>query len=282
MSNFPLPNYTQVPNYIIDEWMSKLSHAEFKFIMLIVRYTCGFHRREAKISYAHFEKKCGIDKRTAIRISKKFEKMEWIKVSRENEYTANTFEILLAPEEDSKKDKGVTSDHGGGDMRPPGGVTSDHPNKEKEETKKENHYPQAVVVPSNLEALKIRDSLKQKITREHSDKIDILVKRVQAWENRQDDNAAALHILANWDKWIDTQSKQDLEAANLEILHHLKKYEGLEVISDMYDVKIEVGRKDVTFKMLTFAEVANIDDKNFKEKINSLLAKYKVKKLSDL
>jgi hypothetical protein len=145
MIKLPLPNYTQTPNYIIDHWMSKLTHAEFKFIMLIVRLTCGFHRREAKISFGKFEKMCGIDAKTAKNISKKFEKMGWIGVVHGDHLKPNTYEILLEPpveeEEDSNNDYlGVSDPYPRGVTPPPLGVSDPHL-KERERNKKQHHQP---------------------------------------------------------------------------------------------------------------------------------------------
>ncbi len=96
---FPLPNYTQVPNFIIDNFMSILSNAEFKIIMLIVRYTCGFHRRQAAISFSHFSQKCGLSRECINKSIKKFEQLGWIKVLHGNHEHANIYEIQVSPDD---------------------------------------------------------------------------------------------------------------------------------------------------------------------------------------
>ena len=41
---YHVPNYTQTPNEIFDKFLSKLSHAELKVLLYIVRRTFGFHK----------------------------------------------------------------------------------------------------------------------------------------------------------------------------------------------------------------------------------------------
>lgn len=53
------PNTTQVPNIILDEWMSELTPAEFKVIMLIARQTYGWHKEEDRISYSQLITRTG-------------------------------------------------------------------------------------------------------------------------------------------------------------------------------------------------------------------------------
>jgi len=49
---FDLPQYTQIPNVVIDEIMAKVSGSEMKVLIYIVRRTLGFHRTEARITIA--------------------------------------------------------------------------------------------------------------------------------------------------------------------------------------------------------------------------------------
>jgi len=42
MSKDMVPNMTQTPNIILDEWISRLSGPEFKILMLLVRQTIGW------------------------------------------------------------------------------------------------------------------------------------------------------------------------------------------------------------------------------------------------
>jgi len=101
-NGLPAPNYTQVPNFIIDEWMKKLSPAEFKVISLILRYTAGYHRRSASISFNHFEHQTGVSRKWVRKCCKKLEKLGWIRILHGDHETSNTYEILVKKEESLK------------------------------------------------------------------------------------------------------------------------------------------------------------------------------------
>lgn len=49
-SKLLLPNTTQIPNAMIDEWMSHLTGSEFKIVMYVARRTYGFGKEEDSIS----------------------------------------------------------------------------------------------------------------------------------------------------------------------------------------------------------------------------------------
>lgn len=145
--SLPTPNYTQIPNYIIDQWMAKLSHGEFKVIMLILRYTTGFHRREASISYNHFEEKCGVSRTWVVKVCKKLEGLGWIQVIHGDKKTSNIYRILLQPQEKDasqlstpQEQKVVNSVHHPSELSTPGVVNSVHPiNKVRERKEKKNN-----------------------------------------------------------------------------------------------------------------------------------------------
>jgi phage replication O-like protein O len=68
-----IPSHTQVPNYIIDEFMTKLSHAEFKIAIAICRKTVGWHKQSDFISLSQIRKMTGATDKT---ILKSIERME--------------------------------------------------------------------------------------------------------------------------------------------------------------------------------------------------------------
>ena len=49
------PNFTQIPNVVLDVLMSKLTDAEFRCLIYICRRTYGFHRQSDSISYSQFQ-----------------------------------------------------------------------------------------------------------------------------------------------------------------------------------------------------------------------------------
>jgi phage replication O-like protein O len=60
------PNYTQIPNDILDEWMNQLSGAEFKILMAIARKTFGWQKKKDKISINQLIELTGLSKRNII------------------------------------------------------------------------------------------------------------------------------------------------------------------------------------------------------------------------
>lgn len=51
MSNYPLlPNTTQIPNVVLDQWMPHLSHAELRIVLYVARRTYGFGKEADAIS----------------------------------------------------------------------------------------------------------------------------------------------------------------------------------------------------------------------------------------
>lgn len=55
----PAPNYTQIPNVIIDKWMSVLSGLELKVLLFITRKIVGWHKVRDRISITQIEKSLG-------------------------------------------------------------------------------------------------------------------------------------------------------------------------------------------------------------------------------
>lgn len=60
--SIPTPNYCQIPNIVLDEWMLKLGHAEFKILMFICRKTFGWHKLSDRISLSQIQKATGFVK----------------------------------------------------------------------------------------------------------------------------------------------------------------------------------------------------------------------------
>lgn len=80
MSNRFIPNSFQMPNAIVDEFLSKLSGNAFKCYALIARQTTGWHKQSDRISINQFMDKCGIkDRKTAFSCLKELEEILLIK-----------------------------------------------------------------------------------------------------------------------------------------------------------------------------------------------------------
>lgn len=67
MMKIPAPNYTQVPNEMLDNWLPLLGEGELKVLLVVIRKTFGWHRafEGDQISLTQFEKHTGM-KRTNI------------------------------------------------------------------------------------------------------------------------------------------------------------------------------------------------------------------------
>lgn len=71
---FPAPNYTQVPNVLLDEWMPILSHVELKVLYAITRKTFGWHKDRDRISLSQLEKLTGSTKEAIVSASRTLQK----------------------------------------------------------------------------------------------------------------------------------------------------------------------------------------------------------------
>lgn len=62
MKGFLLPNYTQVPNILIDEIMRDMDGAELKVVLVAIRKTIGYHKISDAISLSQFEELTGLSR----------------------------------------------------------------------------------------------------------------------------------------------------------------------------------------------------------------------------
>lgn len=65
-NHLPTPNYCQVPNVLLDEWISKLGNAEFKILMYMCRKTFGWHKIKDRISLSQMTKATGLTRSNII------------------------------------------------------------------------------------------------------------------------------------------------------------------------------------------------------------------------
>ena len=61
-----VPNHTQIPNAIIDDLMSKLSHAQAKVLIAICRKTLGWHKQSDYISISQIMKLTSVSNKTVV------------------------------------------------------------------------------------------------------------------------------------------------------------------------------------------------------------------------
>lgn len=108
-----IPNSCQVPNVIFDEIMPKISHAEFKVLMAVVRKTYGWGKDSDRISISQLVKMTGVSNRKVIDAS---ESLSWIlkthkMANRATEFSididADTGKINLATSAASSQDSNI-------------------------------------------------------------------------------------------------------------------------------------------------------------------------------
>ena len=126
-----LPNTTQIPHVITDEWMSHLSGAEFKVVMYVARRTYGFGKSSDEISIkqmvegivkqdgTRLDGGTGLGRATVFRACASLEEKRVLEKGRNSDPkkgdTANTWTLNLARK--SKKSAGVP---GSQNETPPG------------------------------------------------------------------------------------------------------------------------------------------------------------------
>lgn len=64
------PNYTQIPNDILDRWMPHLGEAELKVLFAIMRKTLGWHKVRDRISISQLSEMTGLLRETIISATK--------------------------------------------------------------------------------------------------------------------------------------------------------------------------------------------------------------------
>ena len=62
MKTIPKPNYTQIPNIMLDSMMQDMGEAELKVVMAIARQTFGFHRKRKMMSLSYLAKATGMSR----------------------------------------------------------------------------------------------------------------------------------------------------------------------------------------------------------------------------
>lgn len=60
------PNYTQIPNALLDEHMPTMKDAELRVVLAIARETFGWHRKSRKLSIPELQAKTGMSNRGVI------------------------------------------------------------------------------------------------------------------------------------------------------------------------------------------------------------------------
>lgn len=121
MTKIQAPNYTQIPNIVIDYWSSVLTPAEFKVLIFICRKTFGFQKKSDKISLSQIMKANKLSDRGALNCIETLEKKhKLLKVKRKKKpgrNDMNTYSLVIsdkvvpAEKENKKRVNSVTEEN---------------------------------------------------------------------------------------------------------------------------------------------------------------------------
>jgi DNA-binding Lrp family transcriptional regulator len=109
-----IPNFTQYPNEILDNWMPHLSGNQTKIINVFVRQIYGYHKEYDRISIRQISQKTGISISKVFKDVKSLISIGCIKILKKgNKNDAHLYQILniteeLPQREHSRRSKGVT------------------------------------------------------------------------------------------------------------------------------------------------------------------------------
>lgn len=109
-----IPNFTQYPNEILDNWMPHLSGNQTKIINVFVRQIYGYHKDYDRISIRQISQKTGISISKVFKDVKSLISIGCIKILKKgNKNDAHLYQILniteeLPQREHSRRNKGVT------------------------------------------------------------------------------------------------------------------------------------------------------------------------------
>ena len=114
-----IPNFTQYPNEILDNWMPHLSGNQTKIINVFVRQIYGYHKDYDKISIRQISQKTGISISKVFKDVKNLISIGCIKILKKGDKNnAHLYQILnitevLPQREHSRRSKGVTPEETG-------------------------------------------------------------------------------------------------------------------------------------------------------------------------
>jgi hypothetical protein len=140
-----IPNFTQYPNEILDNWMPHLSGNQTKIMNVFVRQIYGFHKDYDKISVRQISSKTGIPIGGVFRDLKILLSIGAIRILKQgNKSNPHTYQIvnvtdLLSEREHKKKSKGVIAEVTGCYRSENSGVIAERTEvlSEREQQKKE-------------------------------------------------------------------------------------------------------------------------------------------------
>lgn len=166
-----MEQYTQIPNYIIDEWMSNMKSSSFKVLMVICRKTLGWQKESDYISQSQIMEITGLSKNAVIRALAELKDKELINVIERQGITTNyTLNLTSSKTEPVPKENHTSS------KTEPEPVPKRNTQKKNKETIQNKYYTNGIkelidkywnnseIFPTHSES-----SLKRNIKKKHFD-----------------------------------------------------------------------------------------------------------------
>jgi len=106
------PNYTQLPNRFVDEYMSKVSPGASMVYLVVCRKTIGWQKENDEISLSQIMDLTGLSKSSAIRGVKELEDLNLLRVvrSEKGRKSANCYELIFDDFSDNIEPENSTYD----------------------------------------------------------------------------------------------------------------------------------------------------------------------------
>jgi hypothetical protein len=89
-----LPESTPVPNFVFDQIMPLVPHAEFKVLLVLVRKTIGWQKESDFVSLSQIMKLAGVSRDVAIAGTRLYVEIGLVRQTRSGYRGTNCFEIL--------------------------------------------------------------------------------------------------------------------------------------------------------------------------------------------
>lgn len=95
-NSMQLPNCTEIPNVLIDYWMSHLDPGSFRLIIFIFRHTWGKIRAEFQMNTTEISQHIHLSPTLIIKALEKFQSLKMIRFnsSKDSTYEIVTVEVL--------------------------------------------------------------------------------------------------------------------------------------------------------------------------------------------
>lgn len=149
MANIQAPNYSQIPNIVIDA-MTEYTEPELRVLLVVCRQTFGWHRERATLSISFFQQATGLSKTAIVNATKSLTERNIVeKTAGEGTAPTNVFKLVVQGEGVPTTLTGGANDvDRGSPLRLQGGANDVDTKKERiKETGKEK---KKVIIPASL------------------------------------------------------------------------------------------------------------------------------------